>query len=192
MRSKETYAAAAIELYSRMWLALERLTTRLPAAEDSEPRGSAVEPEMRLVTLRLELIVLLDACDSASWRLLLAQDERRELRATLESVLGMLAGPSEGGWHLMQAQNRLIDAVLRQHAVSRAATATPGIRIPHPDARSPSSHFVGSSPRSSTSTSAEPTMTPSTWPARSDTCSRLLIPKPAHTGTVAAARTRSR
>ena len=50
----------------------------------------------------------------------------------------------------------------------------------------------GDPPRSSTSTSAEPTMTPSTWPRSASTCSRVRMPKPAHTGTVAAARTRSR
>ena len=32
-------------------------------------------------------------------------------------------------------------------------------------------------------------MTPSAWPRRAATCSRLRMPKPAHTGTVARART---
>ena len=35
-------------------------------------------------------------------------------------------------------------------------------------------------------------MTPSTWPRSRATCSRLRMPKPAHTGTGACARTRSR
>src|SRR5256886_13396856 len=58
--------------------------------------------------------------------------------------------------------------------------------------RSLPSHAVGSSPRSNTSTSAEPTTTPSTCPRSRLTCSRLRMPKPAHTGIGELARTRSR
>ena len=113
-RGAAAYAAAAIELYSRVWLALERLTGR----------SAPGEPETPLMVLRLELIVLPDACDSPSWRLMLAHEQRRELRATLESVLRMLAAPADGGWHLMQAQNRLIDAVLLHCAATRAQAAS--------------------------------------------------------------------
>src|SRR5882724_1378493 len=60
------------------------------------------------------------------------------------------------------------------------------------DPRRAPSHSVGLSPRSRTSTNAEPTTTPSTWPRRRSTCSRLRIPNPAQTGTLANARTRSR
>ena len=121
MRSREAYAAAAIELYSRVWLTLEQLTARLRGDGEHQSRQAAGgEPEMLLVRLRLELVVLLDACDSPSWRSMLAHEERRQLRATLESVLGMLAVPVAGGWHLMQAQNRLIDAVLSQYAATRS------------------------------------------------------------------------
>ena len=50
---------------------------------------------------------------------------------------------------------------------------------------------AGSSRRSSTSTSAEPTTTPSTCPFMRATCSWLRMPKPAQTGTGDTARTRS-
>jgi hypothetical protein len=49
--------------------------------------------------------------------------------------------------------------------------------------RSDRRNTAASSPRSSASTSAEPTITPSTHVARRATCSRVRMPKPAHTGT---------
>src|ERR1700722_3372771 len=48
-----------------------------------------------------------------------------------------------------------------------------------------------SSPRSRTSTKAEPTTTPSTWPAKLATCCRERMPNPAHTGTLEQRLTRS-
>ena len=63
-------------------------------------------------------------------------------------------------------------------------------RLPQVPGRSERSHADTSAPRSSCSTSAEPTTTPSTWPRSRATCSRLRMPKPAHTGSGEAARTR--
>ena len=51
---------------------------------------------------------------------------------------------------------------------------------------------AGSSPRSITSTSAEPTIAPSTYGASNETCSQVRIPKPAHTGCGETAFTRAK
>ena len=66
----------------------------------------------------------------------------------------------------------------------RARGRAPAVRRAQPGRR-PRRKVTASSPRSSTSTSAEPTTTPSTCDAVSlATWSRLRIPNPAHTGTV--------
>jgi hypothetical protein len=58
--------------------------------------------------------------------------------------------------------------------------------------RSERSSAAGSSPRSIASTSADATITPSTCGARRATCSRLRMPKPAHTGKGETACTRAK
>ncbi len=62
----------------------------------------------------------------------------------------------------------------------------------HAGFRSPLRNSAGSPPCSSTSTSAEPTITPSACRPMSSTCSALRTPKPAQTGRLEAALTRSR
>src|SRR5690606_6546968 len=62
----------------------------------------------------------------------------------------------------------------------------------HAEARNDRKNAAGSSPRSRTSTSAEPTMTPSTWRPISSTCARSRTPKPAQTGLSEAAFTAPR
>jgi hypothetical protein len=96
------YAAACIELYSRLWWELEELTQSFVGDESSHS-----QLDSRLVLLRLETIVLIDSCDSTKLRSLLGGSERRDLRATLESLLAAL---EEG--LLQHAQNRLLDTVL--------------------------------------------------------------------------------
>lgn len=61
-----------------------------------------------------------------------------------------------------------------------------------PQPRSELKKAAGSSPFSMTSTSADPTMTPSTCGARRATCSWLRIPKPAQTGNFDTALTRAK
>ena len=63
---------------------------------------------MHLQILRLELAILLDACDSPRWKLLLDGEQRRSLRCTLEDVLGDLAGAAHAAPSLPVewAQNR--------------------------------------------------------------------------------------
>lgn len=54
-------AAATLQLYSRLWWDLEELGGRIGAGPG--PRHAALD--LRLEMLRLELIVLLDGCESA-------------------------------------------------------------------------------------------------------------------------------
>lgn len=105
------FAAACIDLYSRLWLELEQLGERLTAGDRS---GSAVELKTRLAILRLELIVLLDACASARWQSMLGRQQRVELRSMLERLLRTLATPFDAvdGSLLADAQNQILDAVL--------------------------------------------------------------------------------
>jgi hypothetical protein len=105
--SASAYVVASIELYSRLWLALERLAV----SDDDDP----ARIETALVILRLELVVLLDACDSPSWRSMLDAEHRIQLQATLKSVLRTLSERLDD-WRgdVSDAQNRLLDAVLTQ------------------------------------------------------------------------------
>jgi hypothetical protein len=111
--SSAEYAAASIELYSRLWQELEQLICRL-AETDGLPTPSATDA---VVTFRLQLVVLADACVSTRWRSLLAADQRQDLRSTLERVRRTLAVPPHalGPWAIAQAQNQLLDAVLDQY-----------------------------------------------------------------------------
>lgn len=113
----EVYAAASIELYVRLWLELERLI-------ESAPRRCDVGLEM----LRLELLLLLDACDCPHWQSILSTRQRLELRSTVEGVLRALGAASHPGGcgGIAEAQNRLLDAVLTQlHATRWKASAGP-------------------------------------------------------------------
>ena len=108
MASGEAYSVACINLFWRLWVELERVST----AEDAE-------------ILRLELILLLDACRSERWRLELDICQRLSLHSTIEEVLDALNSASEVvpqpaiGW----AQNRLLDAALEH------CDLVPAIRI---------------------------------------------------------------
>jgi hypothetical protein len=98
------FAVASIHLYCRLWLTLDRL------AHDLHGTEGAIQ--MRVVTFRLELLVLLDACDGVRWRSLLRPEERQELRSTLGRVLEELKVETLDAEILGCAQNRLLDAVL--------------------------------------------------------------------------------
>jgi hypothetical protein len=94
-------AGAAIELHSRLWQEIEDVGVGVRAEDVTE---------RRLLALRLELHLLLEACDSARWRALLTTSARSELRSVLERVLR--AVESSDVVALMQAQNVLLAAVL--------------------------------------------------------------------------------
>jgi hypothetical protein len=101
------YAAASITLFSRLWLVLEELA----ACEESDPERF----ETALQILRLELVVLLDACESSRWRSLLPTEHRLELETTLKTVLRILSERLDDCRDACAcAQDYLIDAVLAQ------------------------------------------------------------------------------
>lgn len=116
MAEQIAFAGACIELFSQLWAQLESM-----ASEDCL-HCSAVDAafQRRMQILRLELIVLLDACRAARWRLLLDADQRRTLEQCLSDVLDCLNTRFEEAplRTLEGAQNRLLDAVLEQHRVA--------------------------------------------------------------------------
>ena len=103
------YAVAAIELYSRLWQALEDLTSAFARCG-----ANSSETGQQLILLRLELVVLLDTFESARCRSMLRPHERAQLRTTVHGQLDALwVQPEAGGPALMRAQNQLLDAVLK-------------------------------------------------------------------------------
>lgn len=114
MASKEAFAVAHIELFSRLWVELDSMCGML---DSLRVRSMGLISE-RVEILRLELILLLDACRSARWRTLLDTSQRLSLQLLLSDVLAALnqapdevpRGPIE--W----AQNRILDALVEQCA----------------------------------------------------------------------------
>jgi hypothetical protein len=117
------FAAASIQLYSRLWWELERL--QAPALDRGGGTGSAFE--MQLLTFRLEVVLLLDACDSRAWQAFLRPDERLTLETILRTVLDLIAVPlpALGRAVIHRAQDWLLDAVIdqfeRSHEAPRSA-----------------------------------------------------------------------
>jgi hypothetical protein len=101
MASKEAFAAACIELFSRLWAELNALSATADPA-----RGDEI--------LRLELILVLDACRSARWRILLDGAQRLTLECLVRDVFDALnSSPGEFPCTPIEwAQNRLLDALL--------------------------------------------------------------------------------
>jgi hypothetical protein len=111
MASKQAYAAACIELFSRLWAELEAVyCSDVSTARAKSLRTSAT----RLEILRLDLIVSIDACDSMRWRSQLDTPQRLFLKVVLVEVLHALDAPVDEipSRSIAQAQNRLLDAVL--------------------------------------------------------------------------------
>ena len=73
MASREAYSVACINLFGRLWVELERVSI---AEGDLAPRT-------RTEIIRLELLLLLDACRSKRWRLKLDVSQRLSLQSTL-------------------------------------------------------------------------------------------------------------
>ena len=121
--------AATIELYSRLWRELERSFDVF--ARRAEFTVGADESDSPLVVLRLEIFILLDACDSQEWQSLLGTDRRLALRTALESLLRTLAAlqaERDPCCVLARAQNQLLDAVLAQYAAARLDFGSAGAR----------------------------------------------------------------
>jgi hypothetical protein len=115
MASKEGYAAACVELFSRLWAELNALSATAGPARAPLAIHSA---DSRDEILRLELILVLDACRSARWRMMLDRSQRLSLESLLRDVLDAL-----NAWSgefpctpIEWAQNRLLDALLEHCA----------------------------------------------------------------------------
>jgi hypothetical protein len=119
-------AAATIQLYSRLWLELE---TWCGWMNESGGLGAGDAIDVRLETIRLELVLLLEACDSIRWKSMLRPEHLAALRADLHVVLKSLdaAADSPGFDAILVAQNRLFDGVVDQYAgVFEGAARTRG------------------------------------------------------------------
>lgn len=102
--SRLAYAAACIRLFSRIWEELESLATAEPLRLSS----------LSLEILRLDLILLIDACDSRRWQLELTAYQRMSMRTVLVEVLDRLDAAVDDASRqcISEAQNCLLDAVL--------------------------------------------------------------------------------
>jgi hypothetical protein len=105
-------ASAVADLYVRVWLELEKLLAGRQAAPDS---GRQPDAGLAVITLRLELVLLIEGCDRPGWRSTLGPRACAELRALLSAVLGSLGGAAEDldPLAIAGAQNRLLDEILR-------------------------------------------------------------------------------
>jgi len=120
--SKEAYAVAAIELFSRLWVELDTLL-----ATDGHRHSAGLTPAPRVQVLRLELILLLDACQSTRWRAQLDTIQRLSLQSIFDEILHALNTSSEeeiSRGPIESVQNRLLDAIQRHlRDIARGAGA---------------------------------------------------------------------
>jgi hypothetical protein len=86
MAERNAFAVACIELFSQLWVQLESMATEGPVSEVLPDSALALRAQL----LRLELIVLLDACRAPCWRMLLDGEPRRALELRLSEVLEYL------------------------------------------------------------------------------------------------------
>jgi hypothetical protein len=100
------FEAAYKELCTRLWIELELLAQ----AAAQVPSGPPQDLAMSAVILRLELIVLVDACRSPHWLCMLSAEQRDNLCSMLTDVLAALYVDSE---HLpagiAEAQARVLE-----------------------------------------------------------------------------------
>ena len=89
------------------------------------PDGAGPTYGLAAETLRLELALLLDACRSERWRLLLNMSQRLSLMSIIVEVLDALNASSEIEPHeaIAWAQNRLLDVILEHCAAQRRRTS---------------------------------------------------------------------
>jgi hypothetical protein len=114
----------------RLWLELERLAIQCDAEEIShEPAPLWLNAEI----LRLELLVLSDACDSALWRSGLDVAQRGNLRSMSGDVLAAISfAPNALRRRAIErAQDRLFDEVLAQHSAVSDRMTTDATFLSH-------------------------------------------------------------
>jgi hypothetical protein len=127
--SPSTYSGALIGLLCRLWLELEGIVGEL-SARDMPHASCGAENQMEI--FRLEVLVLVDACDSLRWQSLMNSHQRLGLRATLHTLLRTLTGPRDlsDSEIIGHAQNQLFDSLLRHHIEREHSrpprSATPG------------------------------------------------------------------
>jgi hypothetical protein len=135
----ESCAQALVELCGRIWLELEHL------AQLNDCSRTAENPSLDLAaqTLRLELLLIIDSCESAAWVFMLDPEVRSHLLAMSKDVLAVLAvEPNELTLGLIEcAQDRVFDEALLQngsHGVIESVSAPvqccgepPGLRSVH-------------------------------------------------------------
>jgi len=107
----DAYAAAVMLLYSRLWWDLEGIYLALTQWPNTEEPESV---EGRIMIFRLEVLLVLEACDSPAWRSMLRPGDCLALQTTMENVLKTLDVPicRIDGELIGSAQNQLFDAVL--------------------------------------------------------------------------------
>jgi hypothetical protein len=111
----ESCAEALIELCGRIWLELEHLAHL--NGRSGTPENSSLD--LAAETLRLELLLIMDACESASWVFMLEPDVRHRLFAMSRDVLAILAvGSNELTLGIIEcAQDRVFDEALIQNGL---------------------------------------------------------------------------
>jgi hypothetical protein len=121
MASEQAFAVTCIQLYGRLWAELEALF----APEEADPRNPAQQAGERLQILRLEIHLLIHACNTTSWQWLLSACQRSALKSVLQDVLLAVDtdAPQVPGHMIALAQNRLFDAV-REHGTLSASHPT--------------------------------------------------------------------
>lgn len=118
MASREAFALASIELFSRLWAELDTVLAPDECQAQDFVQPGAVE---RVEILRLEIHLLINACELARWRMLLTTVQRYALKSTLQSVLlaldcdpkqvpGQISGQISVD-AVTSAQNCLFDAI---------------------------------------------------------------------------------
>ena len=106
----ESCAEALVELCGRIWLELEHLAHL--SGRSRTPESSSLD--LAAETLRLELLLIIDACESAAWVFMLDPDVRRRLLAMSRDVLAIIAvGSNELTLGVIEcAQDRVFDEAL--------------------------------------------------------------------------------
>lgn len=123
--ARSVFAAAYQELCARIWIELEftaEAARRVPANATPDDRE---DPVMTAAILRLELLVLVDACRSARWRnSLLTAAQCDSMCSMLTDVLAALYVDSEClSEALAEAQDRVLDEILAGSGDTDAAAS---------------------------------------------------------------------
>jgi hypothetical protein len=122
MTSRDVFASACIQLYTRLWVQLQQLTCGQDGALASTQAGAPDEYEI----LRLEIHLVNIACDTPRWRMLLSTHQRAALKSVLRDLVAFDDGTdADSGQWVAAAQNYLFDAI---RDLSAPASSDPEVR----------------------------------------------------------------